>query len=902
MTGHRQLTSLYETLLRLYPTAYREAWGARMAATFDARLAEPRHAGVWRRSRFAGKELGNLLFTAARERFGAAGAQPRPEPAYRGESLNPGPPQRPPRSPRRDIVSHTLFDLRVALRSWRREPLATVVILLTLALGIGATTAIFSVVDGVMLRPLPLPAADRLVRIHETLEDGDTWTLSMPDFVDIRAQAEALDGVSVYDGTSLTLSGTGDPERVDGMRVSAGFFEMLGTQMPLGRSFTAADEAENAPATVILGYDFWRARFDTDADVLGRDLRIEGTPHTIIGVAPDGIDLGDGEPQLWVPFAITEGGLNNRGGHMYPVMGRVATQRSLDAAAGEVAAIMERIATENPDSHEGRGMLLRPLQEEIVGDVDTSLLVLLAAVGMLLLIACANVASIMLAQSDARGQEVALRAALGAGTGRLVRQLLAESTTLTLLGGIIGIVLAHFGVSTILERGVAELPRAAAVHTDWRVVAFGLLVSFATGIGVGLVPALRAVRGDLHAPLKDASRSQAGGSRLGLQRALVITEMALAVMLVLGAGLLVQSLVKLQGVDKGFDADDVLSFRIALPTSRYPTTESWAAFTTRFRSELQQLPGVEATGAVGLLPFFASQTTDLQLAGDPEAVIDRVQFRYATPGFFEAIGTRVVRGRAFDEGDVAGAAPAMILNETAARRLFGGEDPIGRQVSTGWGHHPDAIEVVGVVEDVRLTGPQSAPPAAMYWPFGQYDGRSSMSYVVRTAGNPSGLVPAIRNLVSGLDPELPIYSVELLADRTRRSVAQERLVTGLLTGFAALALLLAAIGIFGVMAYSVVRRRREIGVRVAIGAGPNAVVRTILLEGFALAGIGVLLGAGGALALGRAFGYLLYETSPADPMTFAGVSALLLAVAMLACLLPARRAARIDPMVVLRND
>jgi putative ABC transport system permease protein len=387
-----------------------------------------------------------------------------------------------------------------------------------------------------------------------------------------------------------------------------------------------------------------------------------------------------------------------------------------------------------------------------------------------------------------------------------------------------------------------------------------------------------------------------------LHRALIVAEMSLAVLLVLGAGLLVQSLVKLQGVDTGFDANGALTFRIGLPTSRYETQESWTDFATELRGELAQQPGVEAAGGVGLLPFFASQTTGLQIVGDPDSLLERVQFRHTTPGFLEAIGTAVLRGRSFDDGDIAGAAPVIILNQTAARRLFGDEDPIGHRVTTGWGHHPDALEVVGVVEDVRLTGLAAAPPPAMYWPYGQYDGRSTMAYVVRTAGDASSLVPMIRNVVADLDPELPIYAVELLADRNRRSVAQERFTTWLLAGFAGLAMALAAIGIFGVMAYGVVRRRREIGVRVAIGASPGEVTRAILFEGAALAGGGLAIGSLGALAMGRTFDHLLYETSATDPATFAGVGALLFAVALMACYVPARRAGRVDPMVVLRNE
>ncbi len=883
MSPHR-LTRLYAVLLRLYPAEHRAAWGAGMKATFDKRAGEIAGAGRGKRLRFVVKEFGNILATALKER--SALVRPSPSPSLW-----------------RNIVSNLLFDLRGAARGWRREPVTTAVIVLTLALGIGATTAIFTIVDGVLLRPLPFPAADRLVRVYETLPNGDNWTLSMPDFVDFREQAATLDAVAVYQRAALTLTGDGSPEHINGMRVTAGFFDMLGTPVPHGRPFTRADEAEDAPLTVMLGHELWQARFDGNPAVLGKTLRLDGRDRTIIAIAPAGIDFGNDEPRVWLPWPITEGGMRNRGGHMYPVMGRLAEGASLQSARQEIAAIANRIATENPDSHEAEtSATLRPLHEEIIGDVDRPLFVLLGAVGILLLIACANVASIMLARADARGREMALRAALGASSGRLIRELLTESLALALIGGAAGIALAHFGVAAIVDTLASTLPRTADVHTDWRILALALFVTCATGVGVGLIPALRAVRADLHAPIKSASPAQAGSrARFGLHRALVVAEMSLAVMLVLGAGLLVQSLVKLQGVETGFEATGALTFRIGLPTSRYETTESWADFATRLRSELAQLPGIEAVGGIGLLPFFASQTTELQIVADPDSLLERVQFRYTTPGFLESIGTRVLRGRSFDDGDVAGATPVIILNETAARRLFGDEDPMGQRVTTGWGHHPDELEVVGVVEDVRLTSLAGVPPPAMYWPYGQYDGRSTMSYVVRSAADPSSLVPLIRDTVTRLDPELPIHSVELLADRTRRSLAQERLTTWLFTGFAVLALVLGAVGIFGVMAYSVVRRRREIGVRVAIGATPGKLTRTILLEGAALASLGLAIGATGALALGRTFSHLLYETSAADPATFAGVGALLIAVALLACYLPARRAARVDPMEVLRG-
>ncbi len=897
MTRGHPLIRAYALLLRLYPAESRHAWGVGMEETFRERFREMTDAGPWTRLRFACKELGSVLSTAFRERYETAQRPGRPA-LFRTNASTPTP----PRSPRRDILNDLFFDLRSAARGWRATPLTTAVILLTLALGIGATTAVFTIVNGVLLQPLPFPAAERLVRVHETLPDGDTWSLSMPDFVDLREQVANLDSVAVYQTASLTLSRDGDASRIRGMRVSPGLFETLGLPLALGRPFAPADEAEGAAPVTILGNNFWRTRYGADRAVLGQPLRLDGVDHTIIGIAPENIDLGSGEPALWVPFEITESGLRNRGGHMYPVIGRIAEGVPHSVANEEVAGFADRLAAAHPDSHEDRGATLQPLQEQILGDVDRPLMMLLGAVGILLLIACTNVASILLARSDARGREIALRSALGASTGRLMRQLLAEALALTLIGGALGVVLASLGVRAAIDTLAAELPRVTSVSMDLRILGFAFTISCVTGIGVGLIPALRTVRRDLSTPMKSASRTLAGSGGFGLHRALVVAEISLAVVLVLGAGLLVKSLTRLQGVDAGFDAQGAVTFRIGLPTTRYEATEDWAAFSTRLRGELARYPGVEAVGGVGLLPFFASQTTELSIVGDQASPLEQVQFRHTTPGFLEAMGTRVLQGRSFDETDVPGAPPVIILNQTAATRLFGDDNPIGRRVTTGWGHHPDELEVVGVVEDVRLSGPSSSAPPAMYWPFGQYDARSVMSYVVRSSGDPASLIPGIRRVVADLDPELPIYSVELLVERTKRSMAQERLNTWLLSGFAALALTLAAIGVFGVMAYGVTRRRQEIGVRVALGASPAAVVRAILLEGAALAALGLTVGTAAGLALGRAFAHLLYETSPNDPATFVAVGATLVAVALLACSLPARRAAAIDPVVVLRRD
>jgi len=898
------LSRVYNMLLRLYPAESRRAWGPGMQTTFDLRAREIADAGVTRRWRFAFKEIGALVATAFTERFADRRTSHRGGrsgvPAGAASPFTP----RSPRSPRREIMSNLLFDARVALRGWRRNPGTTALIILTLALGIGATTAIFSVVNGVVLSPLPFPESERLVELAELGPDGDPSTLSMPDFVDYRDRSTTLAGVSVRDGASLTLTGLGEAERITANEVSAGFFEMLGVPMALGRGFSGEDEAEGAPLVVVVSHGFWRNRLGADPQALGRTLRLDGRDYTIVGVAPEGIRLGGEEPQLWLPFTITAEGMQNRGGHMYPAMARLAPGVSLEAARQEIAAIGRDIVEETPQYHDqGGAASLAPLKESIVGDVDQVLFTLLGAVGLLLLIACVNVASIMIARAESRGRETAVRAALGASVVRLARPLLADALLLAAAGGLAGVALAYFGSRVIVATLAGNLPRAVDIGVDPGVLLFALVVTAGSGVLVGLLPVWHALRADTYAAIRGGSTQQAGNARSSmLRRGLIVAEIGLAVVLVLGAGLFVQSLIKLQGVERGFVSDGAITFRVSLPSSRYGTMETAGAFMHGLEQELGRLPGVDAAGGIGLLPFFASQYTSVAISGqDPDLAAD-CQFRYATPGYFDAIGTRLVRGRGFSERDTSETQPVIVLSGTLARRLFGDDDPLGRFVYIpGWGG-PEAIEVVGIAEDVRLTGLRQEAPPTMYWPYAQWNWRPNLSFVVRTAGDPGALVPSIRQVVTKLDPDLAIYSVELLADRTRRSVAEERLTTTLLSGFATLALLLGAVGIFGVMAYTVAQRRREIGVRVAIGAAPRNVVGAILREGALLAAAGLLLGAMGTWALGRTFGSLLYDTSPTDPTTFAGVALLLLGVALLACLLPARRAARVDPMVVLRSD
>jgi putative ABC transport system permease protein len=807
-----------------------------------------------------------------------------------------------------------LQDLRYANRRLRKSPGFAVVAVLTLALGIGANSAIFSVVNAVLLRSLPFAEPDRLVAFG-TIKHGEeprAGSLSPPDFMSLRDHTRTLTDVAALSYGGATLTGGGEPERVDAAWVSAGFFELLGATPVLGRTIRPEENQPGNTGVAVLGHGFWQQHLGGDSAIVGQTITLNGVTRTVVGVAPPGFGFPENRA-LWAPLQYDETFSSetdrNRRAQWLSVIGRVQPGVPLERARAEVQSLAAQLEQEFPQTNTNVTLATLSLHEVMVGEVRTPLLILLGAVGLVLLIACANVANLLLARAAARQGEMAVRAALGAGRGRLVRQLLTESVLLGLVGGVVGLLLAHWGTALLVALRPAGIPRLDDVGVDGTVVGFTFLVALLTGVVFGLIPALQATRSDLVASIREAGRGALGGRQGQRTRsALVVAEMALAVMLLVGAGLLMRSFLQLQRVDPGFRPEQTLALDLSLPTRRYPEDEQRIAFYGTLLERIEGLPGVRSAGAVNLLPMgddrfvlsFAVEGRPTPPPGEQPTL----EVRVATPEYFRTMGIPLLRGRDFAEADRADAPQVVVINETTAQRFFAGEDPIGQRVRTGWGIGEDHFaggEIVGVVGDVRQLGPGKEFIPELYLPSTQVP-ESDLSVVVRTAGDPLALAKAIRAEVRALDANLPVSNLRTLDQVLSRAVAQPRFYLLLLGAFAAVALVLAAIGIFGVMSYSVVQRTREIGIRVALGANPGAVLRMVVGRALWLALGGVAVGLLGALALSRLLGSLLFGVSATDPLTFAGVAALLTSVALLATYLPARRATRVDPMVALRSE
>jgi putative ABC transport system permease protein len=789
-----------------------------------------------------------------------------------------------------------------------RRPGFTAIAVFTLALGIGANTAIFSVVSSVLLRPLPFLEPERLVYLAEVTPQGGTFSFSPANFISMREQAALFEDIVAFRGRSFTLTGDGDPERITGRRISAGFFELLGLGLLRGRTFTLDDDVAGAEPVVILGRGFWQRRFGEDTAVVGRTVLLDGNSYTVVGISSSDVELRGLAPDLWVPWAFDEQTRGRRGSHYLRALGKLKPGVSFETARTEVKEIATRLADAYPDTNEGWSATATPVHEVEVGSARTPLLVLLGAVGFVLLIACANVANLMLARAEARHREFALRVALGAGVGRLTAQLLTESLVLAALGGVAGLGMAYMGLNVLMSGIGATLPYASAVGIDVSVLVFTLGISFMAGTLVGVIPALQLGRTDLHASLKEGGRNPGGGfarrplARPRLRQTLVVAEVALALMLVVGAGLLLKSFWRLHQVDVGFNERSLLTVRVSLPTARYQNQDVISTFYTNLITDLRTLPGVERVGGIDVMFFTGDQKTGFTVVGDPENEGPFTEYRHVTPGFFATAGVPLIRGRVFTERDDENAPPVVIVNEAVVRRNFPDKDPVGQRLSTGWDSHPESFEVVGVVGDVKEFGLARSAPPTMYWPHAQINPQSSMGLMIRTSTDPFAVLPGLRSTVGKLDSDLPVFQIQTMEDRIGQSLGNNRFAVLLLGVFAGIALLLGAIGIYGVMAYSVSQRTQEVGVRVALGAGRREVLTLVLKQGVTLALVGVTVGLIGAVALGRVLAHMLFEVGSRDPWTLGGVAALLTGVALLACYLPARRAAKVDPVEALRYE
>jgi putative ABC transport system permease protein len=799
-------------------------------------------------------------------------------------------------------------DFRFGLRVLGRQPGFSAVAMLALALGIGANTAIFSVVNGVLLRPLPFRDPGRIVTVwqRDAQTGNDRERVSPANFLDYRERNRVFEGMAALRPYGLDYTGEGEPETWPAWLVTEGFFEVVGAGALHGRTFLPEEYRPDGANAVVLGHGLWRRKFGADPAVVGRSVVLDGRPHTIVGVMPPEFHFTQ-ERELIAPVVFGEQERARRGATYLGVIARLEPGVSVEQAEADMGAVAARLAEEYPQVNRRMGAAVLPLDEHMVGHVRPALLVLLGAVGFVLLIACANVATLLLARGAARERELAVRAALGAGRARLARQLLTENLALALLGGLLGLLLAWWGVGFVRALNPGDLPRIEQVRLDGEVLGFALAASLLTALAFGLLPAARLSRPDVGGVLGGAGRRAPGLGRRSLGGALVATEIALALVLLAGAGLLVRSFARLTQVDPGFSAENVLTLQVHVYDLN-PEPRQQAAYFERALERLRALPGVAAAGAGSAPPFIGEGGIEIDA---PFAIDRRPQpgpgeeptafHSVTTDGYFAALGIPLLRGRLFTAADHEEGAPVVLINETMARRYWPGEDPVGQTITVRRLGGAVSREIVGVVGDVRHTGLDSVPRAEIFLhhlqaPFG------SMTFVVRAASDPLALLPAVKQEIWAVNKNQPFYSVRAMDELVSESLGGRRFSLVLLGSFAAVALSLAGVGVYGLVSFSTRQRTHEIGVRMALGARPGDVLRSVIGEGLLLALPGVVLGLAGAFVLTRFLEGMLFGVAPRDPATFVAISVLLLAVAVLASYLPARRATRIDPMQALRYD
>jgi putative ABC transport system permease protein len=812
-----------------------------------------------------------------------------------------------------DFFGRVAGDLRFALRMLWRTPGVTLAAVLALALGIGANTAIFSVVHGVLLRPLPFPDSQALYRVNTNFgrKGYSTNPLSWPQYQDVVAQTHTLSSVGGwYDGDS-NLTGPAGPERVLLRVVTASLLPTLGIQPVRGRNFLAEESTQGRNHVALIAHGLWQRQFAGRDDAVGSSLRLDGVDHRIVGVLPRGFQL-DEPIDVWVPLNTSDPSIQVRNSHVLQVVGRSRA----DATAAMVAADLDLVAKYEvnnfPDMFPptlGFTLQTRPFLDAVVGEAKLPLLVLLGAVAFVLLIACANVANLLLARAPARRREMAIRTALGAHRGRLVYQLLTESVLLSVIGAVLGVLLAAWGIDALLALSPGSVPRLAEVALDRRVLLFTGLIAVATGVAFGLAPAISESRPQLHGALKEGMYGSSVG-RGRLRGALVVAEVALSLVLLVGAGLMVRSFLALQQVNPGFRPDHALMVRVSLPDPEggpAGNEDRFVDFFTRTIARLRQLPGVTAVGACNRVPLDGRGGDRLiDIANDiprARAAMPHAQSRQATPGWFAAIGIPLLRGRTFLDSDHAGAPPVVVVNQAFVRQWFPGGDAIGRRIRLGklTAEFPWAT-IVGVVGDVHARGLDVAPVPEQYWPVAQIRNTPALAIVVRTQGDPAALAGPVRAAIAEVDPDQPIYDLQTVETLVGSSLGQRRFTVTLMLVFGFIALALAAVGIYGVMAYTVAQRTREIGIRVALGAQSAGVVAMVLRDGMKLVGLGVAIGIASALAVTRVAASLLYGVSAADAVTYLTIAAALSAVGLIAIVLPALRATRVSPMLALRAE
>jgi putative ABC transport system permease protein len=800
-------------------------------------------------------------------------------------------------------------DLRFGLRMLLSKPGFTLIAVLSLALGIGANTAIFSLVDAVLLRPLPFQEPERLVIVWEdAAKIGFPRNTPAPaNYADWKAQNQVFEDMAALNWRSLALTDEGEPEKVETQGVTANFFPLLGVKPMLGRSFTPEEDKEGSDRVAVVSYGLWQRRFGGDPALVGKEILLDGQKRTVLGVMPAGFQFLSKDTGLWVPMAFSPEELANRGGHYLTVVARMKPGVTLAQASADIAGVTKRINQEHSWHGFELGSVVISLREQLAGDVRASLLVLLVAVGCVLLIACANIANLLLSRGTARYREIAVRTALGAGRGRVVRQLLTESILLATAGGLTGLVFAWLSFSFLKQIIPDSMASNAGVKIDARIFGFTLLLSLLTGIVFGLAPALQAAKVDLNEALKSGGRTGTGSGHRRLRGALVVTEIALALVLLVGAGLLIQTFLKLRALDIGVNPENVLTLRTQLPRSKYGELPKRTAFYQQVLERVRALPGVTAAGYTTAVPLtWKGGTSGFTVEGKEQGPGQDANNRQVTAGYLETMGVKLRQGRFFDEHDDAQSQPAAIINETMARQYWPGENAVGKRFKLGGTDSTSPLRtVIGVVGDVKEMGLEAPPKAEMFFPFQHLPDmlwNMPRDLTVRTTGNPMSLVASVRQAVWSVDPAQPISNVRTMDEILSEEVAQRRIGMTLLAAFAALALLLASLGIYGVLSYAVTQRTQEIGIRMALGANRQAVLRLVMADGMRLAVAGVAIGLGLSFALTRLMTGLLFGVSASDPRTLAGVTLLLTAVALVACYVPARRATKVDPMIALRYE
>ena len=807
-------------------------------------------------------------------------------------------------------------DLRFAFRSMMKRPAFTAIAVLALALGIGANTAIFSVINNVLLKPLPFREPDRLTMVYNTADKEDQLSVTYPDFNDWRAQQQSFEQIGAYSSRDFTLTGVGEPLRLRAAMMTSDVFPLLGEQPVIGRFFTPEEDKPGA-RVVILSNKVWRDRFSADRDLRDKTITLNGQSYTVVGVMPEGFSFpiqSDPQIELWTTTATLQEGRApltvQRGNHALDVVGRLKPGVTIEQAQADLDAIAANLAGQYPETNAEFGVRVASLHTDLVRDIRSTLWILFGAVACVLLIACANVANLLLVRASTRHKEIAIRTAMGASRFRVVRQLLTESLILAVVGGLVGMVLALWATDSLIALVPKGLPRVAEIGLDPGMLGFTLLVSLLTGLLFGIAPALQISKSNLTQTLKEGGRSSTDGAQHNrLRSSLIVAEVAIALMLLVTAGLLINSFYRLQQLKPGFNTENVLSFRLSLPDARYRESQQITDFYKNLTARISTLPGIKNAAYTTALPFSGQRGgVGFSIEGEPQRpnvpFPYEADYRSISPGYFQAMGIRLIQGRDYDERDLTSSTPVVIINETLANRHFPDQNPIGKRINPSFGIDERGIlmrEIIGVVSDVKHNNLNEAPRNEVYIAHTQ-NPRPVMTYAVRTTTEPKSAIAAIRGEIQSMDSELPMFNVRTMEEFISTSVAAPRFNTLLLGVFAGVALVLTVVGLYGVMSYSVTLRTHEIGVRMALGAKQSDVLGLVIKQGMKLALLGVGLGLGAAFAVARITETLLFGVTATDPMTFAAVSLLMLGVALVACFVPARRAAKTDPMVALRYE